>query len=318
LDAEVFNTTKEIMELDAQISLLRSKLQAKRFDFSPTEVNQLIDSDVRVASLVRQRIEKDLILRKDEARASDPNAPNLVALRNELAQLDREITAMRAVVKPDVELALRNSTEASLSTRIAEMEEKKAASAKILEARSALRKSLKELVNSNVKGAFDIVSLQKELDPLRTVNLKIEEHLAALRIEKGNAPRLTARPAYVIPNKNIKQKGLVCAGAAVVALVGVLSLIGFLEWRTRRIDGVDQVVTDLGMRVIGTVPAFPNRANLKAAEATGGVNWRFVLNESINSTRTMLLHAARSQSMQGAMGTSATPREGKAPPAHPP
>src|SRR5262249_40851571 len=42
LDAEVFNTTKEIMELDAQISLLRSKLQAKRFDFSPTEVNQLI------------------------------------------------------------------------------------------------------------------------------------------------------------------------------------------------------------------------------------------------------------------------------------
>jgi capsular exopolysaccharide synthesis family protein len=91
----------------------------------------------------------------------------------------------------------------------------------------------------------------------------------------------------------------------------VLGLIALMEWRNRRVDGVDQVVTDLGMRVIGTVPAFPNRASLKAAEAAGNANWRFILNESINSTRTMLLHAARSQSMQVVMVTSATQGEGK-------
>ena len=88
-------------------------------------------------------------------------------------------------------------------------------------------------------------------------------------------------------------------------------LVAFLEWRTRRVDGVDQVVNELGMRVIGTVPAFPNRANLKAAVEAGGANWRFVLNESINSTRTMLLHAARKESMQVVMVTSATQGEGK-------
>jgi capsular exopolysaccharide synthesis family protein len=65
------------------------------------------------------------------------------------------------------------------------------------------------------------------------------------------------------------------------------------------------------MRIIGTVPVFPNRANLKTAAEVGGANWRFALNESINSTRTMLLHTARSQSMQVVMVTSATQGEGK-------
>ena len=32
-------------------------------------------------------------------------------------------------------------------------------------------------------------------------------------------------------------------GAAFFGFVSVLIIIGFLEWRTRRIDGVDQVVT---------------------------------------------------------------------------
>src|SRR5205823_4032153 len=73
----------------------------------------------------------------------------------------------------------------------------------------------------------------------------------------------------------------------------------------------DQVVTELQMRVIGTVPSFPNKASLKAAEAAGNANWRFILNESINSTRTMLLHTARTQSMQVVMVTSATQGEGK-------
>jgi len=71
------------------------------------------------------------------------------------------------------------------------------------------------------------------------------------------------------------------------------------------------VVNDLGMRIIGTVPAFPSRANIKAASEGRQANWRFILNESINSTRTMLLHSARNQQMQVVMITSATQGEGK-------
>ena len=40
-------------------------------------------------------------------------------------------------------------------------------------------------------------------------------------------------------------------GAALGAFGLVLVIIGYLEWRTRRIDGVDQVVTELGIDIIG-------------------------------------------------------------------
>ena len=56
------------------------------------------------------------------------------------------------------------------------------------------------------------------------------------------------------------------------AFAGVLVLIGYLEWRTRRDRRRGSaIVNDLGMRIIGTVPAFPNKANLNAAvEARAG------------------------------------------------
>jgi polysaccharide biosynthesis transport protein len=65
------------------------------------------------------------------------------------------------------------------------------------------------------------------------------------------------------------------------------------------------------MRVIGTIPAFPSRASLKSGAANENQNWRYILNESVNSTRTMLLHAAKTQQMQVIMVTSAMQGEGK-------
>jgi capsular exopolysaccharide synthesis family protein len=65
------------------------------------------------------------------------------------------------------------------------------------------------------------------------------------------------------------------------------------------------------MRVLGTVPSIPTKAVQSPADASGNADWRFVLNESIHSTRTMLLHAARRSSMQMVMVTSAMQGEGK-------
>jgi capsular exopolysaccharide synthesis family protein len=117
--------------------------------------------------------------------------------------------------------------------------------------------------------------------------------------------------AQPLPNNNLNKKLFMSGGLGVGTFMFVILVVAFLEWRTRRVDGVDQVVNELGMRIIGTVPVFPNRASLRAAAEVGGANWRFALNEAINSTRTMLLHTARSQSMQVVMVTSATQGEGK-------
>jgi capsular exopolysaccharide synthesis family protein len=141
---------------------------------------------------------------------------------------------------------------------------------------------------------------------------KVQAQLIQMKIDAGQPGRVSLRGSVdVMPNNNRNKKMALSAVGGIGSFFAVVLFVSFLEWRTRRVDGVDQVVNELGMRVIGTVPAFPNRASLQAATEAGGANWRFVLNESINSARTMLLHAAKAQSMQVVMVTSATQGEGK-------
>ena len=97
----------------------------------------------------------------------------------------------------------------------------------------------------------------------------------------------------------------------VVGTTLIMLIVAFLEWRSRRVDSVDQVVNELGIRVIGTIPAFPSKASLRSGDASQSQNWRFILNESVNSARTMLLHAAKTQNMQVLMVSSAMQGEGK-------
>jgi len=67
------------------------------------------------------------------------------------------------------------------------------------------------------------------------------------------------------------------------------------------------------MRLVGAIPAIPERAQRRALgkDPARRVDWNGILIESVNATRTMLLHATRAESLQVVMVTSATGGEGK-------
>ena len=313
LQAEAFVTQKQVQDMEVNIKLLKDKLAAKRFDINAVELAQFIDMDFRVAPLVKQKHEKEFLLDKEKGKAppgEDP--PAIKNLKEQIEQLTKEVTEKRALVKPEIEAAIKTSAEQQLMNRVADLEDKLEATKAMMLFRQAYYDNFSKQIGQVARAGFDVQSLLRDLDPQREYLHKIEAQLVQLRVERDMEDRVKIRENAVgLPNQNQKQKTLMAVAGALVGFLGVLVLIGYLEWRTRRIDGVDQVVTELGMRVIGTVPAFPTKANLKAAEAAGNANWRFVLNESINSTRTMLLHTARHQSMQVVMVTSATQGEGK-------
>ena len=142
----------------------------------------------------------------------------------------------------------------------------------------------------------------------------LQKKLSELELEKANAnnSRISiVEGAQLYLDYNFKTKLSAAVISGLLGLLGVSLVISYLEWRNRRVDGVSQVVQELQMRVIGTIPAFPSRAALKNSEASQNQNWRFILNESVNSTRTMLLHTARTQQMQVILVTSAMQGEGK-------
>jgi succinoglycan biosynthesis transport protein ExoP len=152
----------------------------------------------------------------------------------------------------------------------------------------------------------------RELKPLYDRRDLYQRELDSLKSQTASVKPVTiADDVDVRLNQNLKQRITAALVGTILGFAGVLTLVSYLEWRSRKVDSVDQVMTELGMRVIGTIPCFPSRASLKAGEAEQNQNWRFILNESVNSTRTMLLHTAKTQSMQVIMVTSAMQGEGK-------
>lgn len=316
LDADVFTTQKEIQELEAKIAVLEKKLAAKRFDLDSLEFASIVNNDPRISVHMSDKVRAQFLLNRAlevaNLKQGEPEPPSVIDLRNQIEQHDKQIAAARKVVEPEVALMMGKISEQQVKNRIADDKDRLESARSIYATRSRYRDEFQKGMTQTIKGDFNANTLLKELEPLRDARNSVERQRVQLQIEKDMGARVEPVEApFVQMNLNMKQKVLLSTVAALGGFAMVLVIIGFLEWRTRRVDSVDQVVTELGLRVIGTVPSFPNKASLKAAEAAGNANWRFVLNESINSTRTMLLHTARTQSMQVVMVTSATQGEGK-------
>src|SRR5262249_16345915 len=75
---------------------------------------------------------------------------------------------------------------------------------------------------------------------------------------------------------------------------------------SRKINSVDEIVQGLGMPLLGTVPALPRSGwrRLAAEGAEADTAWDAVLTESLDATRTLLLHSARVHSVRSIMITS--------------
>jgi succinoglycan biosynthesis transport protein ExoP len=286
----------------------RSKLSS-----DPVLLRQMVNTHPRVMVLAGKKAKTEIDLAAARSTAGPAtDSPVVVALEAQVAQLDKDIAVARRDVTPEVKQIIQDDGEQFLRSQLADLEERLGFDRAVLDSKEKMLTEITKNAGNVARNGFDISALQKGLDPMRRRLDMLEDQKIQVVIERGMEARVSIRePAVLIINANMKQKMTVASAVGVAGFLAVLGLISLVEWRNRRVDGVDQVVTDLGMRVIGTVPAFPNRASLKAAEITGNANWRFILNESINSTRTMLLHAARSQSMQVVMVTSATQGEGK-------
>ena len=136
---------------------------------------------------------------------------------------------------------------------------------------------------------------------------------ASGRARHGRPGRPSARRGPTM-NQNLKQKTLIASRSRHWrrSSASCSCWSAFLEWRTRpagrRRSGGDRTRHAGDRHRARRSRTGPTS---RPREAAGDANWRFVLNESINSTRTMLLHTARTQSMQVVMVTSATQGEGK-------
>lgn len=310
---------REIGKLEAQITVLNDEIKDQdKVPVNKAILNQFVEADPSVVAAVRAVAAAKIAYDETVKIAGGPDDPAykentfVKKAAEELQRAEDELKSARKLsetLQSDRAKAFANAErQEKLKNLTHDYKVKDVERNKLRITRDALGKLL---VVGNTAD-WEITRMKDALKPQRESLDKVNTTLAQLRIVDKVSGRVEMRGEVErIPNNNQARKIAMSGFAGTAGFFGVILLVAFLEWRTRRVDGVDQVVTELGMRVIGTVPAFPNRNSLKAAVEAGGANWRFVLNESINSARTMLLHTARTQSMQVVMVTSATQGEGK-------
>ena len=317
--AHLASLDKDLRDEQREIDTLTLRMQQRARQLTEMEAVAITSEDLEKALERNDEVKERVVARdaqrktleKDEARSVEGSS-YVREGREKLKLRQSELDAVTNRLKPTVEKEIRAGLRRALL--IAEEGDKQT-----LE----FRKGMQKITQSNYdktaakmmalsRKGHDIATDTDDLKPLKDARTQLDQQILASESLSNAETRVFLRePAVVTLNQNLTQKVFLSVVAFFAGCSVVMLAVAFLEWRSRRVDSVEQVVNDLGLRVIGTIPAFPSKQSLKNGDAAQSQNWRFVLNESVNSARTMLLHTAKAQNMQILKVTSAMQGEGK-------
>jgi len=165
----------------------------------------------------------------------------------------------------------------------------------------------KEIEQAN-KYKLDLENLQKGIAQKEKYRAAMADELEKMKVELRAPPRvvLAEEPYVVLGLEGNRRLKYTLLGALGVFLLGFGGLVMW-EHRSRRVTRTEEVSTEPGMRLIGTIPPFdPN------TEATAPTDAHSALVEAIDTTRIMLTHGGPDAAkLRLLLVTSAVSGEGK-------
>lgn len=247
-----------------------------------------------------------------------PNDPTLVAAKNRAESTKKALAKYQAKAIDDIERRIRAGGGVGgaadpatlLANKITVLEEHE----------RSLNKEIEELskqTRQTSKAAVALRGMDTEVQSLTKITNRVEDEKEILKVELMAQPRVELVDKATVPRKRDESKRIkMTAGAGVVAFAFVLGGISFWEFRHRRINSIDEVVQGLGMRLVGSLPATPDRAkrrglSLRRSGMSVEEQWQSLLVESVDAARTYLMHLSRVDSVRVVMVTSAVSGEGK-------
>jgi capsular exopolysaccharide synthesis family protein len=247
-------------------------------------------------------------------QVSGTKAKNLEKDRQALKEARKALDAERARVRGAIvaDLRQRGAAEARRS-RLRILEE-----LEMLQSLAGMiQKRVEVLQRDDHKldlDAFGAAAIRREVETneaiLKKIRANIDELELQQEIQAGEAPTEEAELRREVGKaRQLAITGL--AGGGSLALV----LFGFSWWefRRRRVNSPEEVVSGLGMRLVGALPdmALRHRHRLLRRDVMPEAHWQHLLAASVDSVRTTLLHAEQHYGVRVVVITSAVAGEGK-------
>jgi capsular exopolysaccharide synthesis family protein len=319
---------RELMRVQNERLLLQSQLTTKkarpaqpagpvRSTARPPaySYNSDVDLDPEVA-LLRQHVDDlERAYRSVSRVTAKPNDPVLVRASRDLTTARTQLAAARAAVRDGLERR-QGPGERPQAAGVPNQDGPEHQIAVLQTYQDALTKDIdrltEELKSAN-QGGLDLEKDREAIAISAEVARKVGAEVEAVSVEQGAPARVQWLAEAKIPKrrdemKKVKAGGVAALGAFAFALLGV----SFWEFLARRVDAPDELTSGLGMKLVGALPALPGRSRRAGgAAALADQRWRNVLVESVDATRTLLLHASRLGSVRVVMVTSAVKGEGK-------
>lgn len=298
-----------------RLKIEEQTLKAAAKDPAPADegpaIQELIERDPMVAQYRSQlddyRSKLDRHMRLVRNSTSDPA---ITALRKQIAMVqrlrDERIAQLKPLAAAQAQAPQNNELE-QIAQRIASTQQWEAEVAKEIEAFkeevNALNKKTLDLQSEKDEIAIDSETAKKVRAEAETIKVELQAPKRVQVLVKATAPRTRDEM------RQIKVASVSAAGAFAFALFGV----SFWEFRARRVNSVDQVVHDLGLRLVGCLPALvdQSRPRLLGRSQPSLEDRQALLMESIDAIRAMILHMSRVDSLSVVMVTSALEGEGK-------
>lgn len=310
---------REIIQVQSEIRRLTADLTVqKNLEKAPAD------------GVVSSRIVEDFLERDDEylkaqgkvrktrkdiddflrAAVRGEKEPKVAALREQLKLDEAGVVKLHEQLVPIYEdlIRKRRGFDYALNTQQTEarlnvLREDERALNELLEKQ---RQRLQDMTNDVVR----LEDLREDLSAQEKFAKRIADEEESLKLALKVPERFLVIEDGVVTRPSEAKRLLMAVGMGSLGSIGLVCLgIALWEFRAGRVTTAEEVSEELGLNLVGTIPdaaqSYPRRGRKKDDETNSA------LAEAVDATRTMLIRAAKTESLQVVMITSAQSGEGK-------
>lgn len=315
-------TDKKVEQISAQEDLRGIEDNLKDINKIPVPPLQLAEALKKhpVAEKVYHEIfEAEKKIKQIESSAAPSAANQLTAQEREHKKnLEKTIKRLLEENRPELEQQVRGEISVKMQLTALELVNRIKSFQKqydhLVKEADYMDKETQKLSPASNPQPLHVIAMRDEITGIELGLNELGKAIAAHRVEPVLGTRVSVLQRAEPPTAKDMSRQVKLAGVAGFGLAGLMLFgVAWLEFRSRRITAADEVVRGLHMNLVGTLPPMPPVARGPVTNGTMNKDlyWQSQLTESVDSIRTMLLHAARTESLHVVMVTSALEGEGK-------
>jgi capsular exopolysaccharide synthesis family protein len=318
---EVLNATeKQLIEVKWQRTRQGTELATKKARMesgevgsppSSAEIEAAINKHPSVIQLAQAKQQAERLITNAEGRLKKgKDDPLMRPYYDSRDNLKAELDALRKRLRSEVAEELGREATRQMTSSVSQLEEQDRILRDLENTLSKQVDFLQKQSQATTVNQAGIESFKAELAQADKMANQVAAQVETLKIESDAPERVSLLEEASIQWGAMRQKRLkLTGGAAGLSFLLVVGLVGWREYRFRRLSSITEVVHDLAMPVVGILPRTPQRGHSSVLSGPG--DWQHLFRECVDATRTSLLHVARQGQMRILMVTSALKGEGK-------